>query len=237
MKKSIRCSLRHSLWVFGLGLALAMPSISYAEAEAGYTHYVTDALEVPFRRGPGFNYRIILMLKSGSQVKVLEVNDDKWARASYVYKGKTYEGWMPSYLLQNQPIAQVRLDEQVAKTARVEKKLNQTVSEKETLQKRFDETSSELKTIQEQYFKLQKDFEEIKSVSGKSIQLNKENQVISQELEKLKSENAIMREQIDQSEDSIQRQWFLNGAGVLLVGLLLGRFFRIPNKRKKWDSL
>ena len=218
-------------------LAAPISSVVNAAPQAGYTHYVTDELEVPFRRGPGYNYKIIRMLKSGSSVKILEVNEKKWARVSYRYKGEDIEGWMPSSLLQNQPIAKVKLANQIKKTARVKKKLNQVVSEKDTLNKRFIEASTELKSVKAENFKLQKELEEIKRISRKSIQLNEENEVIKQEIEKLKSENAIMREQIDQSEEANNRQWFLNGAGVLLVGLILGRLFRMPGKRKKWDTL
>lgn len=218
-----------------LTLAVALP-VKAAPA-SDYTHYVTDSVEIPLRSKPGYKYKILRMLKSGTVVTITEVNEEGWAKLIYRYKGNDIEGWMPSSVLQSQPIAKFRLESQIKKTANIEKQYNQVQLEKETLQNRFQETSLELKETKKENFELNKKLENLQAISGDAINLYDQNQNMKQEIERLNNENAIMKEQIDQSEDVVQRQWFLTGGGVLLLGLLLGRFFRIPSRKNKWNSL
>ncbi|MDG4812895.1 TIGR04211 family SH3 domain-containing protein [Hydrogenovibrio sp. 3SP14C1] len=226
-----------SLMIAVSASAVTYSSTALSEVQSGYTHYVTDSIEIPFRSQPGYKYKILRMLKSGTKVTILEVNDDGWARLIYNYKGDDIEGWMPSSVLQSQPIAKVEVQKQDRKIAKIEKELNQLNLEKNTLQSRFNDTAKELKEVKQDNFELNKQLEEIKAISGNAIQLNNENKQMVQQIEKLNNENAIMKEQIDQAKDVVQRQWFLTGGGVLLLGLLLGRFFRIPNRKNKWNTL
>jgi len=53
----------------------------------------------------------------------------------------------------------------------------------------------------------------------------------------LEAKNNLLQEQLNQAADVVQRQWFLTGGGVLLLGILLGIFLRVPRKKKGWDSL
>ncbi len=218
-----------------IGFATAVAPVS--AAEKGYTNYISDSLEVPLRRGAGYKYKISRMLKSGEAVKILEVADSGWARVQYVKGSKTYTGWLPSIVLQNQPVAKDRLAVQIAKTSEVEEKYNALQTELSTLKTRFDETDSELAEIKQEKFEISKELERLKSISSNAVQLDEQNQEMKLRLTQLENQNAIMKEQIDQSDDSIKRQWFLTGGGVLLLGLLLGRFFRPPGKRKKWGEL
>lgn len=211
--------------------------MAVAESEAGYTNYVTDSIEIPFRSQPGYKYKILRMLRSGSKVTVVNVNDDGWAKLIYHYKGEDIEGWMPSILLQSQPIAREKVAELEKKISQVEKQLNQVKLEKQTLQSRFDETDEALKSTKQLNYELEKQLEEIKTLSGNAIQLNDENRQMAQHIQKLENENTILNEQIDQSEDVVKRQWFLTGGGVLLLGLIIGRLFRMPGGRKKWNTL
>jgi SH3 domain protein len=213
---------------------LSTPSFS---VQSGYTNYVTDAIKTPLRQSPGYRYKIKRMLKPGSKVTILEVNDDGWANVSYRYKGRNITGWMPTVSLQNSPIARVKLKAQIEKTAKTEKKYNQLKSEISTLDDRYVESSTELKKIKAENFQLENELSDLKEISGKSIQINQQNKEFVSKIKSLESENTMMKERLSQAEDIVQRQWFLTGGGVLLLGLLLGRFFRPPSKKKRWDSL
>lgn len=242
MKKSVKSNLRLiSSLALVAGLSFSQSSIAKdtqsEQPQTDYTHYVTDSVQIPLRSQPGYKYKILRLLKSGTPVSILEVNDDGWTKLSYNHKGEDITGWMPSSVLLNQPIARVRLAQQVEKTSHIEKKLNQALQEKSTLNSRFNDVNNELKKTKESNFKLQKQLTEIQSISGKSIELHEQNQQFMQDISKLKSDNAILKEQISQAGDVVQRQWFLTGGGVLLLGLLIGRFFRVPNRRDKWGSL
>lgn len=221
-----------------LGLStFGMLSSSNAVAASGYTHYVTDSVDVPVRSGPSYKHKIHRMLETGTPISILEVNKDGWAQIQYKKGNSTYTGWMPSSTLLNQPIAKVRLEQQIAKTSSVEKKLNELQQELDTLQARFATTDSALSTIKQEKFELTQELTRLKNISSNAVLLDQQNQEMKQRLNQLESQNVIMKEQIEQSGDSIKRQWFLTGGGVLLLGLLLGRFFRTPTKRKKWGEM
>ncbi|MDX1351997.1 MAG: TIGR04211 family SH3 domain-containing protein, partial [Thiomicrorhabdus sp.] len=185
----------------------------------------------------GYKYKISRMLKSGEAVKILEVDKSGWAQVQYKKSGKTYIGWMPSIVLQNQPVAKDRLAAQIKKTTDVEEKYNALQQELDTLKSRYEETDSELSKIKQEKFELGKELDRLKAISSNSVELDEQNQEMKIRLTQLENQNAIMKEQIDESDDSVKRQWFLTGGGVLLLGLILGRFFRPPSKRKKWGEL
>lgn len=218
-------------------LGLSTPISSAQAAEKGYTNYVSDSLEVTVRRGPGYKYKISRLLKSGSAVKILEVNKDGWAQIQYTRSGKTYTGWLPSSVLQNQPVAKDRLASQIKKTSEVEEKLNALQKELKTLKARYQDTDKQLSDNKQEKFELNKQLQRLQSISGNAVELDAQNQKMKMRLTQLETQNAIMKEQIDQSDDTLKRQWFLTGGGVLLLGLILGRFFRAPGKRKKWGEL
>jgi len=211
-------------------------TISFS-AQSGYINYVTDSLEVPIRTGAGYQYKIKKMIRSGSKVTILEVNQKRWAKVTYQHKGQTLNGWMPIITLQNTPITKTLLKKQIQKTSSIEKQHNQLKVEMTTLDERYKETSEELKKIKTENFQLESDLDELKSISGKSIQINQQNEKNIIEIKKLTTENSTIKDRLSQANDVVQRQWFLTGGGVLLLGLLLGRFFRIPTKKTRWDTL
>jgi len=210
---------------------------AYAAVTPGYTNYVSDTFKVPMRRGGGTNFKISRMMPPGAAVKILEANGEGWAKVEYRKGGKTFTGWMHTSTLQNTPIARVRLEKQIKKTTALEEKLNALQHELKTLKARHEETNQELNTVKQEKFELNQALTRLKSISSNAVELDEQNQQMKQRLSTLEDQNAIMREQIDQSEDAIKRQWFLTGGGVLLFGLLLGRFFRMPAKRKKWGEI
>lgn len=223
---------------FGLSaLLLAGHSTTANAATVGYTNYVTDSISVPVRRGAGYKFKISQMLKSGTPVKILEVDKEGWVNIEYTKGSKTSRGWMPSSMLQNQPVAKERLIEQMDKTNQVEEKYNALKLELNTLKERYDTASTELSTIKQDKFETSQELDRLKAISSNAVALDEQNKAMKLRLNEVESQNAIMREQIDQAEDTVKRQWFLTGGGVLLLGLLLGRFFRVPTKKKRWGEL
>ena len=218
-------------------MTLIPHSVVHAAVTPGYTNYVIDTFKVPMRRGAGSNFKIDRMMPAGAAVKILEANGEGWALVEYKTKGKVYKGWMHTTTLQNIPVARVRLEAQIKKTNAVEEKLNALQHELKTLKERHEETSQGLTSAKQEKFELTQALTRLKSISSNAVELDEQNQEMKQRLSTLEDQNIIMKEQIDQSEDAIKRQWFLTGGGVLLFGLLLGRFFRIPAKRKKWGEI
>lgn len=209
-----------------------------AEDVSGVKHYVTDSIQIPFRSGPSYKHKIDRMIRSGTPVTILEVNDEQWARVEYTDgRGRTYEGWMPSSLLQNQPVAKVQLQQEMEKSAALEKTKIRLTEEIDTLKNRLETTQTSLNAVNKETFELKQDYKRLKETSGNAVSIGEENESLKQQVLELSNQNALYKEQIQQAEDVVERQWFLTGGGVLLVGILLGLFFRAPKRKKSWDTL
>ncbi len=216
----------------------AFSTHSFANPSAtGYTNYVTDTLRTPLRTNPTHRHKIIRMLPPGSKVTILKANNDGWSNVIFNHRGRDIKGWLPSASLQNMPIAQDRLTKQTEKVGTLTKENTQLKVDFSTLTTRYEETSEELREIKSESFQIESELSQLKAISGQSIQIGQENEQHIKRIKILTDENIIMKERISQAEDVVQRQWFLTGAGVLLLGVLLGRFFRKPTKKNKWNSL
>jgi len=214
-----------------------LPTTGNARTE-GFKHYITDELTVPVRRGPGYNYKIRKLLKAGTPVTVVEINEKGWAHIQYPHKGKMRDGWVPSSLLSTQPAAREQLAEAEKTIKALNAKVQQQKTQLATLRAENDDLKKRLTQAQKQLFTLKKDYDHLVKTAGNALELDQENQQLKKEVVRLEQENALLKDQIAHSEDAVRRQWFLTGAGVLLLGLLLGRFFRLPQRRRSsWDEL
>ena len=219
-------------------LTCAAPvTLAAPKVQPGFKHYITDRLQVPIRKGPGFNYKIKNLLTSGTPVVVLEVNKEGWARVEYTWKGQKRDGWMPARLLSPEPVAREQLKQLAAKNAELNTRLQQLEQQLTNVRQSYEETKKLLSDAQKKLFTLKKEYEHLRRTAGNAVALDEENQKLKQQVAELEERNAMLNEQITHSEDAIKRQWFLTGAGVLLLGLLLGRFFRMPRRRSSWDEL
>lgn len=231
-------SFKRFLPIVGLAVMVQpmwlMPSLVQAEE---YTHYISDSIKVPLRRGAGNEFRIIRMLEAASPIKVLEVGDSNWSRVEYIHNDNVLEGWVNKIAIQNDTPAKILLAEQTARFNRLNAQHKSLQSEHNELKERAKISSQELETIKQKKFELDKEFDHLTNISGSAIEMDQQNQEMRRLISDLESQNVIMREQIARAEDTVNRQWFLAGAGVLLAGLLLGRFFRIPKRRGGWDNI
>lgn len=218
---------------------LTFSSISTANrAVVGYTHYVTDDIKVPLRSQPTYKHRITRMVDTGAAVKVLEINPEGWARLEYIASnGRKHIGWMPSILLQSQPVARYLLKDELEKSTSLELQRTQLTEEIATLNERLNTTQDELSSISKEAFELNKNYTLLKEVSGNAVNIGLQNDAMNQQVSELQSQNRLYKKQLDQAEDVVERQWFLTGGGVLLLGIIVGLLLRKPRRKKGWNSL
>lgn len=227
------------LVTLGLASCFSLPltlNMKLAHADQGYSHYISDRVEVPMRRGAGAEYRIERMLPTGTPIKILETTGS-WSRIEVRVNNRDWTGWVHQIAIQNEPPARTLLTEQLERNNQLTERFRSLETEHTALRTQFDNDRQELETIKQAHFELNNAYEELKLVSGNAVEIDNRNQEMRQMISDLESQNIIMREQIAKSEDTIKRQWFLTGAGVLLFGLLLGRFFRMPQRRGSWDKI
>lgn len=211
----------HFLTALIIGCLCLCPASLWAKSM-----YITDRIEVGLRSGTGIEQRIIAMLKTGDRVEWLE-GDKNWSKVK-LSDGKI--GWLATRFLVDQIRPVSSLDPKLQEELRKLKETNQDlVREKEGLiqeKNKLLQTSEELnklsQTLQQQ--KNTHSSPDLTDIKNKNDQLSKEVAYYKKQIADLghKEKGPI-------NEDRIK--WFLAGAAVLILGLLLGWF--IARGRRK----
>ncbi|MDX8412121.1 MAG: TIGR04211 family SH3 domain-containing protein [Mariprofundaceae bacterium] len=219
-----------------MALLTALSIVSLAQAE---TRYVSDQMEITMRSGQSTQHNIVRMLKSGLPVEVMETD----AEAGYVRVrlASGTEGWVLSRFLQHDPVARDRLAELEKKVAALRDQkqltdagLQQTRSEKATLDKERSRLSVETK-------KLSRELSELRRTAANPIAISAENKTLKAHIATIEDELQTLKHKYRAMEDQTAQNWFMTGAGVILLGMIVGLI--LPNmrfgrkKRSQWGSL
>ncbi|HHB77510.1 MAG TPA: TIGR04211 family SH3 domain-containing protein [Desulfobulbus sp.] len=204
--------------------ALCIPATAFSAAAAGW--YVKPSAEVPLRRGQGKGYKIIAVVSNGTPVKLISENNE-WARIRLA-SGK--EGWLlKRYLSPNKPLKdQVTSLQQ--KNSQLEEKLGETKSRLNELAAAHHKTEQELTDCFAARDKAKNDFQKLQQDTQDVVSTKKELALARKQLEVLKKRLADLQLENTGLKKSSSLIWFLVGAGVLLVGWLIGL---ITGKRTK----
>ncbi|MBN2568408.1 MAG: TIGR04211 family SH3 domain-containing protein [Deltaproteobacteria bacterium] len=193
--------------------------------------YVSDKLEVPLRTGPGPKYKIVSMLQSGQMVEVVS-EEDGWSNVLSMEGSGKKEGWILSrYLMKREPwemlvkdleTENVRLREILIP---MEEELGKTKTRNADLAAALKERTDELETLKANYASLRKD------ASG-FLELRTRFEKTRSDLVRIKGELARATEENKLLQSSHRNKWFLAGALVLLLGLLIGLIMGRREKKR-----
>ena len=199
--------------------------VSPAHSESSY---ITDEIRVMVRSDPGGDRRIIAMPMSGTRVEVLEQLEDGWSK---VRLPNDKEGWLLTrYLNQGPPSKEV-----IAKLNRENEALRQRAK---TLTEENGRLKKERNDFQEALSKqtktantLKESYESLKQGSSEYLSLKASYEKASEDLSTKTKRQAELEEELKALKKSQTLQWFLGGAGVLFVGLIVGYMSRRPKRR------
>lgn len=117
------------------GLLLILAFAGAAGAEAAW---VKDELRLNLRSGPGVQYRILGVVKTGDAVEIVD-RGDGWTQIRVASLGT---GWIPEGYLDPEPPARVRLAQSEAQTSEFRDQLDLISSEAEQLKQANAELAS-----------------------------------------------------------------------------------------------
>lgn len=215
------------LWI-GLSaiFILAISGVVYAE-----TMYVTDLLRLTLRTGQSTEHKIIAVIDSGQKVEVLE-SGEEWSSVRLA-DGK--EGWVLSRYLTPRETYNVKLK-------RLEDKHKNLMAQAASLLEENTKLNSENKKLkaafqqnEKAFNKIQGDFESLKSESAEFIKLRTNYKKISKELDEKSQRLTELEEQVSRLQLYHYIKWFLVGAGVLLIGFIIG--FSAKRQRRRSSLL
>ena len=200
------------------------------------TRYVSDVLEITMRSGKGTSYGITRMLRSGTAVQVLEV--DKKAGYSKVRTSSGKEGWVLSRFLMNGKAARERLaaaEKSLAELELENRKLTTAMSaltdEKKSLQSNLGDLEGESRSVSQE-------LAEIKRTASSALAIDSENKDLKCRLVSLERELQTVQQENQSLKDRTARDWFMVGAAVVLLGIIIGLIIPKIRFRKKssWDT-
>ncbi|HEB58153.1 MAG TPA: TIGR04211 family SH3 domain-containing protein [Gammaproteobacteria bacterium] len=187
--------------------------------QAEETMYVSDQLRITLRTGQGNEHRILKTLASGEKVEVLETTETGY---SHVRASDGTEGWVRTQYLMAEPIARDQLAAAQARLAKVEEslaglraQLSALKKDKAVLEAAKRELEKELATLKKRLAHLNEVAERPIALDNENRQLRETNLALEQDLELKIQENQILKDKSD-------REWFVIGAAVLIVGIVLG---------------
>ncbi len=201
------------------------------------TRYVSDQLEITLRTGPSTQNAIVRILPSGTALEVL--GEDADAGYTQVRTSGGSEGWVLTRFLTSQPVARDRLA--VAERERAEA-LEQADAARQALasvRSQLTETQARLQESEQTNETLLSELNDVRAASAGALRLRQEHKAVQarnvdleQQLQTLTTDNRELRSRAS-------REWFVLGAGVVIVGILLGLLLpRLRVKRRSsWGDL
>lgn len=220
--------IRTLLMAMLLGIALT------AQAE---TRYASDELEIALRSGTSTQHRILRMVPSGTALQVLE--HDEATGYSRVRTPSGTEGWALTRYLMTVPSARDRLAATEKKLAELELQTRERMAKLSDRDREFLNATQELSQVKDENLKLSKQLTDIQRTASSALAIDAENKDLKNRLMQMEREQETLRQENQALRDRTARDWFMIGAGVVIVGIILGLILpRIRiRKRSSWDSL
>ena len=208
--------------------------ISLSSSVVGQTRYVEDRLEITMRNGQSTRNAILRMLKSGTAVDVLEVNDE--TGYTKVRVGEA-EGWVLTRFLMSEPSGRQQLAETSQRLDRLRSQFSNSSEAGAALEQENSELRTEKSRLETESQRLARELEDIQGKAANVLAIDRENKQLKSDLAKTKSQLEYVTDENEALSDRNWQNGFILGAAVLLTGFLLGVI--IPRirfkKRSKWD--
>jgi SH3 domain protein len=204
---------------------------------AAETRYVSDELQITLRSGQSTQHQILRMIPSGTPLEVLETDED--TGYTQVRTPQNVEGWVLTRYLMDHPSAQDQLAAAKKNAARLEeenKNLKSNLKDVSGDKSSLDKDKRELLANND---KLQSELDHIRKTAASALAIESEKNRLADETRKLKTELQEVQQENLSLKDRSNREWFVRGAGVVILGILLGLI--LPRIRfrssSRWNRL
>ena len=195
--------------------------------------YVSDELTIPMRTGPTTSHKILKFLTSGTMVDVLDVSDDKKHTLIVLPEDESKSGWVETRLLMSQPSTREQLIAANKSSQALKEKQATLKTELAELQKKNAELQEVQSQLENKYMDLQNTLAKLRTNAAEPIRIADENEQLKQQLHNEENKNIDLVKKNAFLADQNIKQWFMIGAGVSIVSLILGLLItRIRWKRR-----
>ncbi len=198
---------------------------------AGETRYISDLMEITLRTGPGTGRKIIAMLPSNLKVEVLTENG-QWTKVR-TPEGK--EGWVVSRFLTTEIPKSIKLERLQKKYDELSQRAETLSSENTELKTKNEELSAQLSEKTRAFEELNSAYQTLKTESAEFLAVKEKYQKTAARLAEQTTKAEKLESELSKLEFHQNIRWFLSGAGVLLVGFIIG--FSAKRQRRRSSLL
>jgi SH3 domain protein len=200
------------------------------------TRYVSDTLEITMRSGKGTSFGITRMLRSGTPVEVLGV--DKKSGYTQVRTNSGKEGWVLSRFLMKGQAARDRLATAEKNLAELELENRKLTTAMAALNEEKGTLESNLQKLEGESRGVSQELAEIKRTASSALTIDSENKDMKGRIVSLERQLQTVQQENETLKDRTACDWFMVGAAVVLLGIIVGLIIPKIRFRKKssWDT-
>ena len=217
--RNLPMKLKAVLGILAMVVLLIAPSQSQALEK-----YVIDKLQVTVRTGPSTENKVLAVVSSGDMVELMGREQDGW---TLVRAPNGKEGWMLTRYLQEEKPAVLRLKELDPQANKLLEKVGSLESENKELKAELNKVSTEAHGFKAALDKLRAETSDVSKLQTEYESLQKEFKSQAQRLDQVSAEAESLK-------FGNNLKWFLAGAGVLVLGWILGLV--MGRRKKRWSS-
>jgi SH3 domain protein len=206
MKTTLRITFM--FLILSAGTAVAAPA------------WVSDEFEITLRSGPSTSNAIQLMVKSGMQLEVLARDAD--SGYSQVRTPGGTEGWVLTRYLMNEPSAREQLETLTGQLTNANTRGTSLDSQLAAVKNEYNSANRQIATLQREKTELESELAEIRRTAANVLGINEQNKSLMDELASAEIRADTLEQENRQLSSQTTRYWFMSGALVLLVGIILG---------------
>jgi len=214
-------------------LVFILPLLVHAETKPSggeSTKFVSDQLTIMLRSGPSNKHKIIRALPTGTELTVFESQND----FEHVRTRSGIEGWVLGQHLTDKPLAKQLLADATEKLTKVRADNKQLQEQINQLRDSYNKLKEDYRNLDKTKAEMDEELKQIRAVAAQPLQLSKEKQQLTIQTETLEDQVNSLNHELNKLRDNTHKQWFLTGAAVVLLGILIG--LTIPKLRRRRSS-
>ena len=221
--------------MFRLHLAIGAFLLLFVNTAASQSAWVSDEFEIMLRTGPSTGNAIQLMVSSGTELEVLE-RDDESGFTRVRTQGGT-EGWVLTQYLMSEPSAREQLETLTSQLTDAASEGASLESQLAAIRGEYAAAERQITSLESENTRLERELADIRRTAADVLAINDQNEELRQELMDSGIRVDTLEQQNRELTSQTRRYWFMTGALVLVVGIILGLWLpRIRwQRRSRYD--
>lgn len=203
-----------------LRMALVIVALYLPLTSWGQSAWVSDQFEITLRTGPSTTNAIERMLSSGTELAVLEQDDE--SGYSHVRTTGGTEGWVLTRYLMDEPSAREQLERLTQQLTSASAEGASMTSQLSAIRGQYETATRTISQLEQDKAGLQAQLDDITRKAANTLAIDEQNQRLQQQLTDADIRISLLEQENEQLAGQTNRNWFITGALVLFGGVLLG---------------